>query len=236
MIKRKNLVNWIIILCFIFALMLSGKRIFIIANLASLIIVYWFFYTNHSFLKKTMLSTFFTIMMIILIIIYSEDIINFFELNANNFASGRFELYLYAWELFTQKPFLGWGINSFAELSFDNVFAGRGIDVHNVYLQLLTEMGIFGAFIITFVLISTLIYTIYLNFQNNGNSSEIIEVLQVSTYMQSLFLFYSVTGNPFYNYNFLMIYLMFVAPLYIVQLKLKNKPQNNNFIKDETYD
>jgi O-antigen ligase len=58
--------------------------------------------------------------------------------------SNRENIFPVAWDMFLEKPLLGWGpvIHNF-ELGFR--FSRSGLDPHNLYLWLLTEVGLLGA-------------------------------------------------------------------------------------------
>lgn len=60
--------------------------------------------------------------------------------------AGRDEIYTEAAEMFFEKPFLGWGpINHQVELG-NRLGLAHARDFHNLYLHLLTEVGVIGAF------------------------------------------------------------------------------------------
>jgi O-antigen ligase len=59
--------------------------------------------------------------------------------------SGREDILPAAWNMFTEKPFLGWGpIVNYHELG--SRFDRFDLDTHNTYLWILTETGLVGAF------------------------------------------------------------------------------------------
>lgn len=64
----------------------------------------------------------------------------------------RLELWKYGWELFFQKPFSGHGHGSWLELSKLKAASGEFTwtfeSAHNLYIQMLVELGLFHAFLI----------------------------------------------------------------------------------------
>jgi hypothetical protein len=89
---------------------------------------------------------------------------------------------------------LGNGINT-----IDLLF---GDCTHNIYIQLLAELGILGYWVVVFWFIGNLIDSIK-NYLSNKNVYNIL-----SLFFQLLFLLYGLTGNPFYSSSFLWLYLL----------------------------
>lgn len=211
-----NVLKLLSILLFVYTLLLSGKRGLVLAFILSIVFVYIFIYYNKKKAKKWFyLGAVFFIGLIVLIINYSK-IAQFLRLGEADITSGRTFIYDIAWQLFLEKPIFGWGINSFAT-NPANFFT---IDVHNIYLQILVETGIIGFVLILTPILSTLIYTFklrkrYLIYPNK------MRFIIISGYVQVLFIIYGIYGNPFYDYNFFLIYLLFILPLF--QLKRKQE-------------
>ena len=83
-------------------------------------------------------------------------------------ASGRLDIWYVAWHAFTERPATGLGGGNFKEYSIrlleqqpgvelvkSHLLAGEGIEVHNVYLEMLAEYGLPGFLLFGGVLIST---------------------------------------------------------------------------------
>ena len=66
-----------------------------------------------------------------------------FAQNANILVSERFYFWGIAWRLFLTSPLFGIGWGKFADFGTDRIF-----NVHNLYLQLLCETGVFGFLLI----------------------------------------------------------------------------------------
>src|SRR5699024_6737609 len=65
-------------------------------------------------------------------------------LAGEDITSGRIYLYEHAFKLFNESPILGIGWRRFQELSVGVINLDRGSHPHNIYFQLLTELGIIG--------------------------------------------------------------------------------------------
>ncbi len=60
--------------------------------------------------------------------------------------AGREKILPQAWQMFEEKPLIGWGpVHHYAELGSRLRHPGPGRDTHNLYLWILTEVGIVGA-------------------------------------------------------------------------------------------
>ena len=79
--------------------------------------------------------------------------------------------------------------------------------MHNIYLQLLCECGIAGA-IVVYVILAYL----FLKSQKKLTDAVVREdsvqvaLMKYCLFTQTYILLYGVTGNPLYNYSFLMWY------------------------------
>jgi O-antigen ligase len=102
------------------------------------------------------------------------------------------------------------------------------MDAHNVYLQLLAEVGILGFLIFIFIFLYSLIKTISL-FRNIGNNEihltdDYHYYLSFSLAMQVYFLVYCLSGNPLYDAQVFYPYVVACAISYsIIRNNIKNK-------------
>ena len=121
----------------------------------------------------------------------------------------RFRLYQFAWPLFLENPLFGIGWHQFREL------APADHHVHNVYLQLLTEMGSFGFLVV----MTPLIYCFGATWRAlkrllGQSEAELVmwkKGLTYSIYYQSFFLLYSLSDNPFYELIFTLFYFVAIS-------------------------
>lgn len=118
----------------------------------------------------------------------------------NDFTSGRVD---YFWnnaiEMFREHPFFGHGWRSF---KYIGAGTGNANDAHNIYLQLLAEVGLVGfVFVMTFMLHA--LVTTYKAIRKNAAkmcmSNESLCILKMAFAYQIFFLLYGITGNPLYD-------------------------------------
>lgn len=143
--KRKRFVLLSVLL--VAALLMTGKRGTLICLVAAAYAV-WFLYMGK---RRDKVFWIITVTIVLLICVYIaswfiEPLGNFFarfqeQIASGDISTGRFVLWAEAWERFTQKPLFGHGWRWFRF----NSHLANGQDVHNVYLQLLTEVGIVGS-------------------------------------------------------------------------------------------
>ena len=120
-----------------------------------------------------------------------------------------------AFDLFKQKPILGWGPGVFT-----NLF---GMGNHNVYLQLLSENGLVGFTLFVSMLLfnlSTTLRKLKFNIKNNcflQNNT----YLFFSLYVQVFYLIYGMIGNPLNDGFILIIYLIAASIPYTMKTKEK---------------
>lgn len=148
-------------------------------------------------------------------------------------SNGRFVLYELAWKLFKSNPFLGIGWGNFNKMAA--VLLNFDGHAHNMYLQLLCETGIIGFTVFITALASVLIMSIKLIAKLNKGEFKTQKYLKASLkfsfFIQTFFIFYSMTGNPLYDYNFIMLYFFGSAIAFAVQYKIKNLELQNTKLR-----
>lgn len=133
-----------------------------------------------------------------------NTIVRFMELfngsGANDDASnGRFELWGFAVRLFLEKPVTGIGWRMYHVYALANLH--EDIEAHNVYLQLLAELGIIG-----FILyVSAVLYGMYFTYKLMKQAQEYhiascFRLMKLSLMIQVFLFFYANTGNTLYDY------------------------------------
>ncbi|MBM7712764.1 O-antigen ligase family protein [Enterococcus xiangfangensis] len=116
----------------------------------------------------------------------------------DNFLSGRSLLWSDTLKTFEAYPFFGQGLLSMR--------LKLGLDSHNVYLQLLAETGLVGFLTFIWFTTSRLINSAVLMFNKVKSETSIF-----SLYFQIFFLCYCFTGNPIYNLNLFVFYIIFIS-------------------------
>lgn len=125
--------------------------------------------------------------------------------------SGRSELYAYAWELFQENKLLGVGWGQYRFLP-----GSDGLQVHNIYLQILAETGLVGFFSFLIGFSTSLVSTIkkilvYRKNPANTAAPRVPRILMVSAAIQINFVLYGLTGNPIYDMQCMYPYFLAVA-------------------------
>ncbi|MDM5201028.1 O-antigen ligase family protein [Fictibacillus enclensis] len=112
--------------------------------------VLYMFLLNHQPIKqlKLVLGSLFTVLLgaYILVTFMKFDLYGILEARMNDFSSdggsGRLDLWGRAWDVFVLHPLTGIGANNF--LDYNQSQFGDTLHVHNTFLEILAESGIFG--------------------------------------------------------------------------------------------
>lgn len=221
----KNKIDLIgLALCFL-ALLMSGKRTFTMLAIIAYVLIFYILRDKKRTIKFLKLSF---IMMVILGIAFltipavrlvGKRIIEF---SGDNTYNGRSYYWIAAFDIFKNHKMLGIGMGCFAEY-FDLFFHRLGnleaYDAHNIYIQMLAEVGILGEMLFISMFLVTLINSLLLLRKRYIRENEkCIYVLSYSIYLQVWFLIYGLTGNPLYGASQLFFYMTAVSM--IVSLKL----------------
>ena len=126
--------------------------------------------------------------------------------------SGRLPLYQLAVRQFIEHPVRGIGWGNYRALTENYLNQRSTYETHNVYLQLLCETGILGFATFMYAVFNTLLKTIR-NYKKSvlGNNCEQECIFGFSLFLQMFFITYCMSGNPLYDYNFLLLYFSGVA-------------------------
>lgn len=133
-------------------------------------------------------------------------------LEGEDVSSGRNNLWRWALELFYRHPWTGIGWGDYRTTVVGNATLRDELDVHNIYLQLLCENGLFGFSIFVAAFVSFLFMTKNL-YRFCFNSSDpflasLLPFLYFSLAYQMFFLLYGLTGNTLYDQHCQIIYFM----------------------------
>lgn len=207
-------------------LILSAKRAHFIFMIVAMLITLFVSLNYKKSLKKIIKFISGTLVIILLLISlynvinFSEDspIVNFVNewertfsdlLKGKDVTSGRVVLYKHALEMFKDKPVFGIGWKEFKSNSLGLIRNDVESHPHNIYIQLLTELGIIGFSLFMF----PVLYLYYKSFKllrlilkDNGLFKKWELGLKFSFFSQTFFLLYGMTGNLIIDYNFLLWY------------------------------
>jgi len=122
-------------------------------------------------------------------------------------SSGRSGLYNQAWKLFLANPWFGIGRGNFRYTLIGTVTVNTAMEVHNVYLQLLCEIGILGFLLVIIPVVAMFVQTLLAIRRLKAEDKKAwFPLLSYSLAYQVFFLLYGLTGNPFFDPIFLMMY------------------------------
>lgn len=215
--KKATYAQKILVLGFlILGLMLGKKRMHFATGVLCALIVY--ILGSKSKHKGRLIIGLFTVSIIILVLViyisnyigegsvierYKDSIDA--ENSGDSLSESRDALRLYAFAMWQSNPLWGIGWNQFKFLNpeFDTA-------VHNVFLQLLCETGIFGFICFILPVLYSLKRTIGLLIKYS-QTSEATPTLLFSAFYQLFFFLYFFTGNPLYDYPYLIPYFISVS-------------------------
>ncbi|MCD7894891.1 MAG: O-antigen ligase family protein [Erysipelotrichaceae bacterium] len=226
----------------IVALLLTGKRGPLVFFLISFVFVELWSSDNLKLILKKM-GKYILILLISVFIIYlyinlndngiesRNTIIRFLEmfnnLGENDVSNGRFELWNLALKTFINNPIFGSGWNEFHNIAF--AYLGEDIQTHNIYLQLLSELGFTGFLLYMVPIIYCFIDTKkQFRIEKNTKHYEESVFMKISLFLQIFLFLYGMTGNTIYDYNVLLIYFFAFTIYCNIKFKVKNSSSLKN--------
>ncbi len=149
---------------------------------------------------------------------------------------GRTELYELAISMFKEHPLLGMGWNAYkleSEKTIGRVYSSQyaRMQAHNIYLQLLSEIGIVG----TIVIVSLFVYPVIKVFKITRkvglnrfvrNDKRQKKNLLSCIFLVIFFLLYGLTGNPLYDAYIYFIVMLSCGALQAYWMNFKNIGKN----------
>ncbi len=211
--RAKRYGNSVWIVLEVVSLLLTGKRMSILFGGFAIFIV---LSLRESFTKKVKKIFIYSIAAVCVFFLATffvpqtrDTLLRFFikAASINEFSSGRFTLYAYAFDLFKNSPIWGNGWFSYAH-SIVNYWGSR-IHAHNIYLQLLCEVGIVGAALFCLAMFVSLYYSV--KKLKAASDKREIRIYRFATAVQIFYLFYGVTGNPIYDMHNLLLYFLVLS-------------------------
>ena len=201
----RELVNLMIL---ILTILITGKRMLFVIPLILVIIIAIMSKDNQKYKK------FFILLVIAIIGIGTISLIMPSALNAidrlldssgDTSLNSRVYFWEYAMMLWSRNKIFGIGF-----ACFPRHIATAGVDLakyhyinawaaHNIYYQMLAEIGIVGTVVFCSVFVLGIVYTIYIYKKiKSFNNTQYSRVVLVSLYCQLWFIIYGFTGNPLY--------------------------------------
>ena len=217
--KKSNLILTILS---IISVLLTAKRAHCLFSILSCITIY-ILYNNKKILKKILLFIGGSFLLIMFFIIWAKfipsitNVVNRFS--ETNLLNGREIYYASCINKWREHPIIGngWGYFSyyfethFYYISKDYHF----LDAHNVFLQLLCEVGILGFTIICLLFI----YIALISLKNMKTTKNSMDIFCFG--YQIFFLLYCLSGNPLYDVQCYSIYFIISGLILSKRIKLK---------------
>lgn len=203
---EKNNFNLVGLILILLALLTSGKRTFTLLACLAFFIIYMM--TNDKEKRKKFLKLS-LILGVGFIIAYSTIpavrlVFERFSSYSNDTTyNGRSFYWNAAFQIYNNNKIHGIGMGCFSSY-FDIYFHRFGnveaYDAHNIYIQMISEIGIVGTglFILSFII--ALLKTLkLLRSKEIKNNKENMYILCYTIYLQLWFIIYGFTGNPLYG-------------------------------------
>lgn len=219
----KNKRIWACLLIVLLALLLTGKRGPLLFAVGSVVVVMYFYKSDkpNGRILKILAVVAIGVAAALIASIWVPQILNvvqrFIDQSEDgDVSAGRGPLFALAIQLFKEKPLLGWGWGSYPYIYYEHLgkyeYSFQQRHAHNIYLQLLSEVGIIGftAFCIFFIWQVYKALKLYRDYRKGiiCLPMSAAEVLPFAVYSQVFFLMYGMTGNPLYDVIVLFPYLL----------------------------
>ena len=146
--------------------------------------------------------------------------------------STRWQIIKDAWNVFLKYPLVGCGLDSFYQIR--GLLFGRWQQTHNLYMQVLTDMGIVGFVSFIYLLVTIWKYIVFIKHRLKINREEKSYLYRLATAIQ-MFLIMRLTvgmfGMDLYE-NYWWLMAGFSAVIYrLVQNKIDCKNRTKHFSK-----
>lgn len=223
--KKFSKKSILVLIILLFGLLLTQKRAHMLFTIFAISLVYVQFSQFNSDKVKKMLKVFyltaFAVGFFLVIsqitnvgqLLFSRVIETFQELAAGeDITSNRIPIWRHAWDVFLEHPYFGVGWGNFRDTVIGNVTVRTAMETHNIYLQLLSETGVIGTLLILspflIIYIITIKSTRFISKNEKNYSKQWKLAVLFSLFTQTFFLLYGFTGNPLYDYSFLIMYFL----------------------------
>lgn len=224
--KKRTVLEWAIIILFAVSFVLMRKRGFLISAVTAILIIWvlrQFARRNASLTVQRIIRRIATIVLALMVGVLLYNRFNLFRNALDGFVgklfseddtySGRTSLYFLALRLFSESPLIGigWGNYRTFTMGIFHSFSVNTFDAHNVYLQLLCETGIVGLLTYLASVMISLFRSIKMRRYISEQSTVSENLCDFALFLQLFYILYSISGNPLYDYQFLITYFVGVA-------------------------
>lgn len=125
--------------------------------------------------------------------------------------------------MFESHPIFGAGFNSYNQYAFNHgLLVGNHewlYNGHNIYLQFLAELGIVGFVLLVLFMGISLFKSIRLLKKVQDNPAQ-LRIVNFSVYIQILIAVYSMTGNPLYTRQMIVMWFLSIGMVNSIYRKL----------------
>lgn len=209
--SQKRILYLLFYVILYFILFLTEKRGFIVFNF----IIFALLLPKVSKVKWKSIFVILAVLLAILVIIMNTEIgqeLIFRTLYQDDLTTGRIPMWKVMWNDFLNNPVIGNG-------TYTTINVVENYNGHNIYLQVLREMGIIGFCIFILILLLNSLKT-YLHLDSLPSDNK--DILVISLYMQLIFVMWGITGNPLYdNYPLLIYFICIVATTILTSKETK---------------
>ena len=225
--KKRSLINLTLIIIMVASLLLTQKRSVIVVLFLLLILMTVALKNNRTAVKRGYKLILTLIIIAILLASISLDfstVFNRFTVGQGLNLSGRDDLWDFAKGMFFNKPWFGYGIGTYNTYCNEVGYFSNAMHAHNIYVQMLSELGIVGFIILMTAFLTTLMETVKImrNTMKLTDKSELKVASLFSLYMQLFFLLYGFSGNPLYNFTQLFVYFIAVSIGQYVKIEIND--------------
>ena len=214
-ISKKYYKPRVILLVTMIALLMTGKRAHLLFTVVAVVVVYYFYKSNkpHGRILKIVLGLALGIVIVFWLSLMYPNLFSSFSrfisiAEDGDITTGRIDLWIKATDYFKKYPVCGIGFKQFIRI--------EGLDVHNVFLQLLCETGVLGFLThvipMSLTMFSSIRHLVFLrkkHLYNNDTEKQFYMTFAVC--YQMFFLMYCITGNPWYDLPTLFPYMFCVG-------------------------
>lgn len=226
--KNKEKKYLLLAALFLGGIVITGKRTLALIPVIIVIVSLLIKTQNKKFKRIYMVSIMCCIGAIILFAVFPSSKSFFVRSGSSDFLNSRDSvLWPVAIEMFKGHKILGTGINTYNTILNNNNLADATLSTwtsqaHDIYIQILAETGIVGAFGVIYFIIFNMKRTIHLlKIKINEN---IQFLLWISLSIQLIWAIYGITGNTFYYSQQLLCYIFSVSMMEAI-----SNEKNRNF-------
>ena len=218
--KKSSLAFFIISLI---ALFTTGKRAHLLFTIICCLFIYIYDKAKKSSVSKKIIKLSLAVILgifgLVMLSRYVPEITNIFSrfeslIEKGNILNGRESLYELAFNLWDKHLIFGngWGAFSYYyQITLYQIGDVSYIDAHNVFIQLLCEVGIVGFAIFSIIIVYSFINTCQLLKKVEKCTKEENIFIKFSFLYQLFFIFYCMTGNPLYDPQCYVIYFITIG-------------------------